>query len=473
MRLLLLLSIAPILLAVEGVSPSPDFLEPELKPLQERITFPTDMEQFFHKPFVRFLSSQKPADTLQGFLCGGPQSGRGFLHLRTDDITLDGNGYILKGDYATKRNVSATASTVHLIAGKLPSEIRLNGGYSAKRWGIYSPNTMSASGRGNVMLALPADVIALHLEGDGLSLHSNANYQQASGGMTVFNQHHFSDNFGEEVRLSAQMGISRMAGTDWYRHRVLSAQVNLLGHTEHIVGRLGIRSESGYFSAVTVPTLQLWLRYYPLELSITYDGAVEIARYDARNPEVAFEPFLMDTRIPHRLTAKGFYNIGKGNSVIGKANHSITEHYHYIAQENTDAPLVIKTTDAELSSVSFSLSSVSDNFSNSLSLLARRFRFKDSGLYIPLVPRMELSDTVSARLGIATIWLSGYYRSATEIAAMKDISAGAGVAIGNWHISARLENLLDDPQPDEQGFTRKGIRFEGGIGYGGKPPTLH
>ena len=465
---LILLILVSLSLAVEGVSPEPRFLEVDISPGEDKITFPSDFEEIFHEPYQEFLRRSSDTPYLSLKLYGSP------------DTWLRANGRLNKDPYslsisARRAKINGSTTNFASIAGeavkyidRFPIDGFVELAYAERAFLDLKPRHVHGRGRLRFTVPLEQDVIALIIDGYGSQWEHLAHYRQVGIDARLAHQHHFGTYFGEEIILHAGYQMSQITSLPSLSHRLLQVRAGLFYKRGVFLGRVGLTSADSYGQSITAPFLEMWIDHHSLRTSITYSESIvfprwgELSRHSLAEGEIfgyldpMFEP---DPTLPeekHRtIHVYGSLEPFQKSKLSFSGKYTVADDHVYPIME--DGEKRFASNNANFINFGAGFSTDFESFTNGLFVEVNYERLPDEGRFLPFVPRWSLIDSVkythNEKLGLfLTAGLAEgirhdlYYPEADgeDVEGMKLVTAGLNYHIKDFIVSIHAENLAGE-----------------------------
>ncbi len=471
---LLLLAIA-VGLGVEGVLPDPQFVEIDLMPRRDEITFPQDFEEIFHEPYKEFLRQSGDVPLLSARLSGSPDTWlRANGRLNKDPWALAISARRAKVDGSTTNFASLSTETVQRI-GQFPLDGYVDLGYAERAVAFEKPRHITGRGRIRFTVPLEQDVFALILDGYGSQWEHLTHYKQGGLDGRLAHQHHFGTYFGEEIILRGAYQLSQISGLPSISHRLLQVRAGFFYKRGVFLGRLGLTSADSYNHSLTAPFIEMWIDHHSLRTSITYSENIrfphwrELSDHSLAEREVfgyldpVFEPSpdLPEEKNKNIHVYGSFEPFPKNRLSFQGSYIMAVDHVYPVLQ---DGNMVFTSGDVDFINFGAGIKSNLSPVKNSFSLEVNYERLPDGGRFLPFVPRWSVIDTLrythNEKLGF---FLSAglaegirhqlYYPEGDveDVEGMQLLTAGINYRYKDFVISAHGENLLG-PVYDRYGY---------------------
>lgn len=400
--ILIIISILPVfpVFAVEGVLAEPEFIELELESGEDYITFPSDFEQIFHKPYQNYLQQ---AD-----------SGKIFHAYAEGSSNLDailGAEYEMQNAFASfdfKRNNHDFFTKDHanlfgngtFQIGNFPVDGFLELDYFRKRYSLYYPRT--ANGIGSIRMIMPFqnDVVAFDLDGFGSHRQTNKKFKELAGDFRIMHQHHFGTYFGEEVILRGKYHLQNEGDFPYNKYRLLSSRAGLFLKYGVFLLRLGLKSSGSYSENLTSPFVEFWVDHHSIRASIAYNEEIQSPGYGKisdKRPEVVY-PIGMPEEVNRELKVFGSLLIDHDNTIRFDAKLMNSQNHIFPVSSNSDT-LYLDNRDANIANARICIETDYDFINNKFAFEYDYSRLTNDGEFLPLRPRFSVIDSFDIPLG--------------------------------------------------------------------------
>ena|GEM_PF-1601703 len=451
--------------AIEGQDPTPRFMPPDFSVEEERVTYPSDLIEFFRDPFLEYLRQDSAVIAFSPFArFSSDEEFVGDFRFKSRGVFAEGDGKQLYlgdgGSLALLRTIYAGGGYGDVISGLYPVGLTLSGRYAYYR-GHYEPTTWILTGRAEGHIPLGNNLISLQAEGARESWAQRPGPFPKSEPLDPERQYLANTIAGEavfrcmpgeytgfEVAASGTR-TTRFQRDSWIRkYQVLSGTATLIYDSAPLRIGLGGVLHHTWEEQIYGPSISFDItsRNFFIKARLNSQAEVPSSWATLPSPRVVL-PINSQYRImPIALDATAQFQLKPGQLLHGRVSYENICGEPVIWEPLSEAPQV-SMEEALRQSVHISMTNDFGHLKNTFS--ADLISYKVNGQQIPTEPTRILADTVRIDFGKGIgLWGAGVQRMGLPDigeGGEDEFSLGAAYKFRQFGIYLGVQNILQEP----------------------------